>query len=371
MNAYVCLSYVQLIRACQLVTSFKEFNDYSDLYLGHAMFNDEKIIKRIKDTKIFRNVIYIDVGKYKKPYIISAYIDFKKNSYVPKEGYKKVISFNIEGVIQTVLFNMNKTRKQFEYHCVEDCPSIYDINVPTKDTKFIYKLLKIQKPCFHIYAWWTSCCEFMKIPEEFTKDIRQLPPIDIENKVFLKKLNYIFDYIEDPILSDTDILIMEESHFIDGYMKSNKDFEFYSKLVNKYNHKKFAIKLHPRTKENRFEGLIPVIKNSNMPWELIVWNRCVNSTRELVQISIRCGTMLSDKMMFDLESKKVILIKLFKDSMNTVNNCSRIDENMINQYELIRDTYRNKENLFIPENEKQLILYFDEMKLGDYNESES
>lgn len=81
--------------------------------------------------------------------------------------------------------------------------------------------------------------------------------------------------------------------------------------------------------------------------------------------------MLSDKMMFDLESKKVILIKLFKDSMNTVNNCSRIDENMINQYELIRDTYRNKENLFIPENEKQLILYFDEMKLGDYNESES
>ena len=44
---------------------------------------------------------------------------------------------------------------------------------------------------------------------------------------------------------------------------------------------------------------------------------------------------------------------------------------MINQYELIRDTYRNKENLFIPENEKQLILYFDEMKLGDYNESES
>lgn len=76
-------------------------------------------------------------------------------------------------------------------------------------------------------------------------------------------------------------------------------------------------------------------------------------------------------MMFDLESKKVILIKLFKDSMNTVNNCSRIDENMINQYELIRDTYRNKENLFIPENEKQLILYFDEMKLGDYNESES
>ena len=75
------------------------------------MFNDEKIIKRIKDTKIFRNVIYIDVGKYKKPYIISAYIDFKKNSYVPKEGYKKVISFNIEGVIQTVLFNMNKTRK--------------------------------------------------------------------------------------------------------------------------------------------------------------------------------------------------------------------------------------------------------------------
>lgn len=44
---------------------------------------------------------------------------FKKNSYVPKEGYKKVISFNIEGVIQTVLFNMNKTRKQFEYHCVE------------------------------------------------------------------------------------------------------------------------------------------------------------------------------------------------------------------------------------------------------------
>lgn len=139
MNAYVCLSYVQLIRACQLVTSFKEFNDYSDLYLGHAMFNDEKIIKRIKDTKIFRNVIYIDVGKYKKPYIISAYIDFKKNSYVPKEGYKKVISFNIEGVIQTVLFNMNKTRKQFEYHCVEDCPSIYDINVPTKDTKFIYK----------------------------------------------------------------------------------------------------------------------------------------------------------------------------------------------------------------------------------------
>lgn len=51
MNAYVCLSYVQLIRACQLVTSFKEFNDYSDLYLGHAMFMMRKLLNVLRIQK--------------------------------------------------------------------------------------------------------------------------------------------------------------------------------------------------------------------------------------------------------------------------------------------------------------------------------
>lgn len=359
MNAFICLSYVQLMRACQLVTCGGEFSDSSDLYLGSYLFDDMQMINRIKQTHMFSNVYYINYEKFKKPQIISAYLEFKKKSYVPQNGYRKVISFNIEGIIQTVLFNMNKNNEGFEYHCMEDCPSIYDIYVPSEETSLVYKLLKIQKPCFHINTWWSSCIEFINIPMEFTKNVKKLPPIDICDKNLLNKLNYIFDYIEDPVLSNSDMLIMEESHFIDGFMVSNRDFEFYSELIERHNNIKFCIKLHPRTKHNRFEGMLPTVKNSKIPWELIVWNRSLDENKELIQVSIRCGTMLSDKMMFDLENKKIILIKLFEDSFNSVNGCKRIDKKMIEEYDLIKNTYKNPNNLFIPENLEQLESYFD------------
>ena len=154
---------------------------------------------------------------------------------------------------------------------------------------------------------------------------------------------------------------MEESHYTDGLLPGNEDYEIFKKIVEKYSKLKFAVKLHPRTVNNRFSDLMPVLENSTVPWELILWNRIASNQPELLQISIACGTMMSDKFMLGYEGPKMLLAKMFTERVLPINGYRRVNEETIARYEKFRSSYNTPQKFMLPENEKEIFSMLDQL----------
>lgn len=358
--AFVCSTYVQLMRVFQLKTTTETFYGDADLYLVHEMFNNEEFIARLKSTKIFKNVYYFDVTEHKRAKLLFYIWGSKYKNVLRKYSYDKVVSFNVEEVISEALFNINKRNNGFEYHCIEDGPGAYEVYKPKNyGWLHIYKWLGIKKPFYNINKWWTGCPEYMEFPEGIDLNIVKLPNIDIKNYKLLEKLNFVFNYEEDSDLNKVDCLIMEESHYTDGLLPENDDFILYKKIIKSYPNIKFAIKLHPRTKRNRFENLVPTINNSSMPWELILWNRIISEQPELFQLSIACATMTSDKFLFDYEGTKMLLANIFINKLKSIDGYMRVNKNTVAKYEKIKNLYKNPDKFMLPKNEEEMFRMLD------------
>ena len=354
MIAFTCASYIHLIRAFQMHTRMSEFKDNADLYLTHPMFNNSDLVERIKNTNCFRKVFYVDAcenGHFK------LYRTKKKfdDTIGKVDFYNKLVSFNIENVAACFIYNQSCSNDGFEFHCCEDAPTIYKTYIPKKEgITNPFTLMGLKKECFHIDAWWTSIPELMKIPSAFTNKVYKLPPIDINDFDLLKQLNYIFGYKKIAELNSADILIMEESHYTDGLLPGNDDFEIFKAIKEHYIDKKIFIKLHPRTKINRFKNHIDVLPASEFPWELIVWNRILSSPKPLLQIGICCGTLVSDKTLFDYEGPKIALMRMFENKLISINS-SRVDNELIKSHELFKNSLRNPSNFCMPNNLKEAM----------------
>lgn len=361
MIAFVCASPIQIVRAFQLKTQLDEFSSKADLFLGHQVLSDSKLRERIRDTGIFENVYYIDTAKYQRASALRHMYFSKSRGELRRNKYDKLISFNIEGVVAQSLYNLNKKNKGFEFYCVEDGPTIYNIYLPKKYKWYHpYSFLDIEQPCYHMNVWWTCCPEYMEIPKEFTNTVKKLPKINIKNEALLNKVNYVFDYKDEAVLNNADLLIMEESHYTDGLLPGNDDYKLYMSIKEKYKDKRIVIKLHPRTIENRFDGKIDVLKGSKIPWELFVWNRLYNQSKPLMQISIACSTMLSDKLMFGSEAEKIMVARFFKEKISPINGYCRVNKHIIDIYERFRELYEMPENFQLPDNERKLFEILDE-----------
>ena len=54
--AFVCSTYVQIMRMFQIKKEIPEFYGKADLYLVHDMFNNMEFIRRLENTNEFDNV---------------------------------------------------------------------------------------------------------------------------------------------------------------------------------------------------------------------------------------------------------------------------------------------------------------------------
>lgn len=360
MIAFTCASYVQLIRAFQMHMYIEEYKGEADLYLVYPMFQKENMIYRIRKTGIFKNVFYIDTA-------LEGHLKLLKTKHVfdkvtNNTCYTRIVSFNIENITACLLYNRCKSIEGFEFHFCEDAPTVYKVYIPDTSKKLdIYKAMHLERECFHIDKWWSSFPDIMEVPPVFTNNVIKIPPIDINNRDLLKVLNYVFAYNDIPELNNTDMLIMEESHFTDGLLPDNYDFYLYESIKNRYAEKNIYIKLHPRTKINRFNGIIDLLPSSDLPWELIAWNRIINNPKPLLQIGISCSTLVSDKALFDYEGPKIVLMKMFKDKILPTNGSYRVDKQLIKDHEKIKQTFREPDNFMMPESKTEIYSILDEL----------
>lgn len=357
MIAYVCNSPIQIMRAIYLKRAAFLSEEIGDLYIGAICPDKNKLISNIRKTNIFENVYEVseknltryDLMKYL--YGISS-----KMRKIRRKRYDKLVSFNIEDYFVQALYNINYKTVGFEYHCVEDGPFLYQLYAPQRYGKYNFmNILGIKKQAFYAKKWWFSCPEYTVLPDGIDSEIEKLDPISPYDNDYLRLINTIFDYKPDKLLDQADLLIMEESHYTDGLMIDNYDFKLYKKLLDRYKGKKIIVKLHPRTDKDRFSpNGFKVLSNSKIPWELYVLNHIHNSTKPIALVSIVCGTMFSDKFMFGVEGKKLLLGPLFYDSIKESNGVCRVNKREIMKYKDIRNTYVNKDDFCIANTEKEI-----------------
>lgn len=365
MIAVICNSPVQLMRTVYMTLNHIEPIDESvDLYIGMGCPGSEKIYQTVEKTGLFHKVYCLDTRNLGKHQVFKLlYGRSEQAAIIQKEKYDKLIAFNIEDITAQAIYNQNKHNTNFEYHCMEDAPAIYTPYEPSRYRLWHpYHWLGIKQQAYHTDKWWSSCPEWIEVPKNFGAKKERLLPIDKTDEKYRSLINGIFDYNEDRDLENADILIMEESHYTDGLMTENADYKIFTHIQERYSDKNILVKLHPRTKDNRFARTFKVMNNSTIPWELYVLNRIYKNKKDLIQISIACGTMVSDKMMFGEEGKKIILAPIFYDLVKPLSSgVKRITPKITESFEKIKYAYSMPENLVIAYNEKDIYASLDKM----------
>ena len=84
--AFVCSTYVQIMRMFQIKKEIPEFYGKADLYLVHDMFNNMEFIRRLENTNEFDNVFYFNVNEYKSIKVLH-YIYGKKYRDIFEKKY--------------------------------------------------------------------------------------------------------------------------------------------------------------------------------------------------------------------------------------------------------------------------------------------
>ncbi len=342
MNAFICNSPVQLMRAIHMKMRYDEFRDDADMYIGSSIKNYERISENLRNSALFNRVIDYSIDELNKKGGLAKLIygTGELGLTIKKQTYHILVSFNEEGVLLEAIYNLNSKKKDFVYYYVEDAPGFYKLYLPKKYSVFsMRKWLRLKEPFYNTDSWWFSMPDLMSVPIENYR-LKELKKISLDDNEYKETVNYIFDYKE-TIFDNVDIIIMEESFYTDGRMIDNFDYDIYSRIRDDFPQLNIMIKNHPRTKVNRFSKDFIIMKESSLPWELYLLNGLKNKEFP-IQIGIVCCTLQSDKLMFDAEGRKIALGPMFEDKVKPrIDGTSETNPDALHAFRILRDKYTN------------------------------
>jgi hypothetical protein len=163
----------------------------------------------------------------------------------------------------------------------------------------------------NIIAGWVFQPRLIQYSADY--EIRKIPAFDT-NKQIVGKLNAIFDYNVDECSMPEPFIFLEDSAVEDGH--DSDDLEFVKKIVEIVGNDAVAVKLHPRTKINRFENMGVKTYKKAFPLELFMMNEKV----EKVFVTMNSGAPLSCLADFDIHNKVIMLYRCSKYSSAAVSN---------------------------------------------------
>lgn len=316
MNAFFCRTPIHVFRAVNLIFDVFMEND-ADIFIFDTFPYSEIIADKLLKLKLFTNVYYIHDKDYLKigraDGLRTTIYSSQFKDILVKKKYDEIYLFNIYGAFNDLIFNvLIKNNKNMRVNMIEDGPSIYHIEAYGEGLikKFVYPIVNMKSYLHHIDIWWFSEPELMETLNGGIKN--QLPKIDKKNRDFINKINYIFSYEENNLIENADIIIMEECYWTDGLLKNNEDFFLFKTLVEKMNNSKTVIKLHPRTKINRFTDGFKVVPANGIPWEVYALNMNMNKK---ILVSLSCATMISTKLLYGEETYSLLLYPILEDAI--------------------------------------------------------
>lgn len=350
MNIFLCKTPMQILRALQLTYYEKDFEN-SDICIFNTFENAEHLYKRLIKIEIFHSVYFFKNNDFLKRnfnYLRSILCMNDFNRHIWNNTYSSITIFNSDTYDGFSAYNILK--KKTEVWFVEDAPMIYSYQVPSRRNVLLYKLIGLEFPILKVNRWYFSVPE--KMHRTNNAQVFKLKPLNKDDKDFVSIVNKVFDYTPDDTINKTDVFIMEECFFTDGLMEKSSDYQLYKSLKDEFNSLFFTVKLHPRTKINRFKNEFNCIQKSTIPWEVFLLNEEIDNK---IFLSISCTTMLSPKLLFDKEYRCILLYKFIGKSVKRENGTPYYNQEWINLLDELSDLYSNKNNVCSPISETELV----------------
>ncbi len=373
---FICLTVYQLFNAINMRQNIFEKEDKVDIILiDRTDFSD--ISENLKDSKLFNEVYYIkfdDIyksvldkfcgsSKSKRETFLSLRLDIIFYDKMLKYLFKNYsIDYNYDSIyianysrLANMLYNMvlrrNPTVKLFFYEdgIAEYCKPLEECKY-LKRTKYINFLntvgvkLVTEKMLSGVYLYQP---ELSYTYSNF--NIIKLPTIDKENKEYVNTVNAIFNYKNDGYF-DRKFILFDQCFSV--YNITGNDVELFKKVIDTVGEENVIIKLHPRTKEDRFEDYKNLKRYSGKtPWELIMLNENFN---DKILITINSNAVVTPFNLYKDNCKSIVLQKLFKS-----NDMNFFSVEIFDYYNKIKQKY--PERFFILEQEDGFVKLLDEL----------
>lgn len=320
----------QLLVVLQMKVTVFENMDV-DLFITDHSMNTKRYAYNGNKLGLFRNVQYIETldysrrrGKYQPGNIQSElFFSLKRYNEVKKrvgkiEKYDYFFSANLD-LFAAAFYDVLKLKnQQIKLYLFEDGLSVCkamevylnDMQNYINNGQFssIYKITGYGKAFNEIKG------VFLSVPELFSwkrkMKLYKIPKIQKNNMDTINKINTLFGYDNnmDYIIKNKKVIFFEESYYSDGYkVNDQKLLNIIASVAGKQN---IMVKLHPRSRENRFKDY-DILPDLSIPWEVFYLN---NDLSGITLVSIASGCIIHPFLLFDDKQEMVVLLDIARGS---------------------------------------------------------
>jgi hypothetical protein len=141
-------------------------------------------------------------------------------------------------------------------------------------------------------------------------EVKKVPTLDLDkHPEYIAQINTSFNYTGKSDLDDAQVIFLEDCAFED--MGLNDDLDLVKAIADTIGKENVIVKLHPRTRLNRFEKLgIRTSSLQGAPWEAVVMNMPDDSAKMFVTVS--SGSVMNYGVLFEKNFRTIMLYKLVK-----------------------------------------------------------
>lgn len=240
--------------------------------------------------------------------------------------------------------------RKVKLRLVEDSPMLYFYPIPSWKHRLFYGLLGLSFPILHVDEWYFSVPEKMQRTNQ--APAYTLKPLNRQDMTFVALVNRVFAYVPDLKVSSANVFIMEESFYTDGLIADNADYLLYKKIKDHFPGVSFTVKLHPRSKVNRFAQAFDCADKTTIPWEVFLLNEDFD---DRIFISVSCTSMISPKLLFGKEFRSMMLYKICGDSVRQKNGNPYYTAQWQEKLEEVAGLYSQSDRISVPRTEEEMF----------------
>lgn len=299
--------------------------DYELNYGFHSLKKNEKIRILLNRKGIIKSLLQLE-----EPYDAMFVTDTLRSidwvyEYLSNFNHELNVFYYEEGPIAVLCDQGNHFKKSNEYGSI--------------GKRLINRILGVKHINGNFRGAFTSVSDQMpKVYFEWY-DIPRITSEEIDD--YVNKLNEFWSY-EHTNEFRNKFIFLEESFFTDG--RENRDIEMINDIVTVVGKNAVIVKLHPRTRENRFEKMgLTVYQKNNVPWELIALNGDLQDT---ILICVGSGAILYPKLYWNINQVSVGLLE-----------CEDYHYEYLNDkyYKTFSRICKNKELAILPQSKEEFL----------------
>lgn len=345
-TAIVCNTPLQIMNAINIViNNVESTKDNTDIFIIQSFKKCSEISNRIEESQLFNKVFYctpkaktisrfVDLLDTKK--IFELY-EYNNESFVDNK-YEQI--FVSDRNLLAVGLNYISKGSIFVYDDgIISYVGNHLVNKNNYEHPWLNRMFKTDVYSYDIKKHYVNNKDFCK--SNVSSNIEQLPYLNNNENKAIELIKKVFDYKED-FLSEHKLIIFEQP--IDK--KEGYNGKTFSELFdnNLYNRLNPIVRLHPVQKDVEYKHVL--MDNINNLWEI----DCIENVKDSnILLSYYSSAQISPKLLANKEPILIFIYKLFLSDLSSFDT-----KNIELSIENVKANYKNKNRIFVPENENEL-----------------